>query len=188
MPARVVVLGGGVGGTLVANLLDKSLGSDVRVTVVDPTGMHDYQPGYLYVALGEASGHWLSRDERTLLRRGVDLAIEEAVRIHPEAQTVQLRSGASIEWDYLVLATGARLMHEAIPGLCGGVVRLLLAARCGAAARGTAALHGRAAAGRHRRDPVQVPAGAGRVHDDGRGASAARRACATAARSPCCRR
>ena len=74
MPARVVVLGGGVGGTLTANLLDKELGHDVEVTVVDPTGMHDYQPGYLYVALGEAKGHWLSRDERTLLRRDVDLA------------------------------------------------------------------------------------------------------------------
>jgi sulfide:quinone oxidoreductase len=120
MPARVVVLGGGVGGTLVANLLDKSLGHDVHVTVVDPTGMHDYQPGYLYVALGQAVGHWLSRDERTLLRRNVDLAIEEAVRIHPDAQTVQLRSGRSLEWDYLVIATGARLVHDAIPGLAEG--------------------------------------------------------------------
>jgi sulfide:quinone oxidoreductase len=120
MPARVVVLGGGVGGTLVANLLDKSLASDADVTVVDPTGMHDYQPGYLYVALGQASGHWLSRDERTLLRSGVELAIEEAVRIHPDAQTVQLGSGRSLEWDYLVIATGARLAHDAIPGLREG--------------------------------------------------------------------
>jgi sulfide:quinone oxidoreductase len=120
MPARVVVLGGGVGGTLVANLLDKELGKDVKVTVVDPTGMHDYQPGYLYVALGEASGHWLSRDERTLLRKGVDLAIEEAVRIHPEAQTVQLARGGSLGYDYLVIATGARLVHDAIPGLAEG--------------------------------------------------------------------
>ena len=120
MAARVVVLGGGVGGTLTANLLDKSLGRDVHVTVVDPTGMHDYQPGYLYVALGEASGHWLSRDERTLLRKGVDLAIEKAVRIHPDAQTVQLERGGSIEWDYLVIATGARLVPEAIPGLVEG--------------------------------------------------------------------
>lgn len=120
MPARVVVLGGGVGGTLVANLLDKELGKEAHVTVVDPTGMHDYQPGYLYVALGEASGHWLSRDERTLLRKGVDLAIEEAVRIHPEAQTVQLARGGSLEYDYLVIATGARLMHDAIPGLAEG--------------------------------------------------------------------
>ncbi len=120
MPARVVVLGGGVGGTLAANLLDKSLGKDVQVTVVDPTGMHDYQPGYLYVALGEASGHWLSRDERTLLRKGVDLAIEEAVRIDPEAQRVELARGGSLDWDYLVVATGARLVHDAIPGLAEG--------------------------------------------------------------------
>jgi sulfide:quinone oxidoreductase len=120
MAARVVVLGGGVGGTLVANLLDKSLGRDVHVTLVDPSGMHDYQPGYLYVALGEANGHWLSRDERTLLRSGVELAIERAVRIHPEAQTVQLERGGSLGWDYLVVATGARLVHDAVPGLVEG--------------------------------------------------------------------
>jgi sulfide:quinone oxidoreductase len=120
MPAKIVVLGGGVGGTLVANLLDKALGREAHVTVVDPTGMHDYQPGYLYVALGEAKGHWLSREERTLLRRGVDLAIEEAIRIHPEAGTVQLARGGSLEWDYLVIATGARLVPDQIPGLSEG--------------------------------------------------------------------
>jgi sulfide:quinone oxidoreductase len=113
-------LGGGVGGTLVANLLDKSLGRDVHVTVVDPSGMHDYQPGYLYVALGQAKGHWLTREERTLLRSGVDLAIEEAVRIHPDAGTVQLRHGGSLAWDYLVIATGARLVPDVIPGLAEG--------------------------------------------------------------------
>lgn len=120
MPARVVVLGGGVGGTLVANLVDRSLGRDARVTVVDPTGMHEYQPGYLYVALGDASGHWLSRDERTLLRPRVELAVEEAVRIHPDTRTVQLARGGSLDWDYLVIATGARLMHEQVPGLVQG--------------------------------------------------------------------
>ena len=120
MPARIVVLGGGVGGTLVANLLDKQLGHDAQVTVVDPTGMHDYQPGYLYVALGQAKGHWLSRDERTLLRSDVDLAVERAVRIHADAGTVQLERGGSLEWDYLVIATGARLVPELIPGLAEG--------------------------------------------------------------------
>jgi Uncharacterized NAD(FAD)-dependent dehydrogenases len=115
-----VVLGGGVGGTLTANLLDKALARDVHVTVVDPTGMHDYQPGYLYVALGEASGHWLSRDERTLLRRDVDLAVERAVRVHPDAGTVQLERGGSLPWDYLVIATGARLVPEEVPGLVEG--------------------------------------------------------------------
>jgi NADH dehydrogenase, FAD-containing subunit len=136
MPAEVVVLGGGVGGTLAANLLDRSLGRDVHVTVVDPTGMHDYQPGYLYVALGQAKGHWLSREERSLLRGGVDLAIEEAIRIHPDAGTVQLDRGGNIPWDYLVIATGARLVPDQIPGLCRGVVRVLLARRRGTSCAG----------------------------------------------------
>ncbi|MGZ8585449.1 MAG: NAD(P)/FAD-dependent oxidoreductase [Actinomycetota bacterium] len=120
MPARVVVLGGGVGGTLAANLLSKELARDVRVTVVDPTGMHHYQPGYLYVALGQANGRWLVRDERTLLRKDVDLVVDQSIRIHPDAGTVQMERGASLEWDYLVIATGARLVHDQIPGLVEG--------------------------------------------------------------------
>ncbi len=123
-------MGGGVGGTLAANLLDKELGHDVHVTVVDPTGMHDYQPGYLYVALGEAKGHWLTREERTSFARGVDLAIERAIRIHPDAGTVQLRARGELEYDYLIIATGARLVPEAIPGLRRGFVRVLLPRRC----------------------------------------------------------
>jgi sulfide:quinone oxidoreductase len=120
MPARVVVLGGGVGGTLAANLVSKELGGDARVTVVDPTGMHHYQPGYLYLALGQANGRWLARDERSLLRPDVDLVVEPAIRIHPDAGTVQLARGQSLDWDYLVIATGARLVHDQVPGLAAG--------------------------------------------------------------------
>jgi sulfide:quinone oxidoreductase len=120
MPAKVVVLGGGVGGTLAANLLAKELGRDGKVSVVDPTGMHHYQPGYLYLALGQANGRWLVRDERTLLHKDVDLVIEKAIRIHPEAGTVQLERGGSLEWDYLIAATGARLVPDQIPGLMEG--------------------------------------------------------------------
>lgn len=120
MPAKVVVLGGGVGGTLVANLLAKQLGRDAKVTVVDPTGMHVYQPGFLYLALGQANGRWLARDERTLLRRDVDLAVERAVQVHPDAGRVQLERGGSLSWDYLVIATGARLVPDQIPGLSEG--------------------------------------------------------------------
>ncbi len=120
MPAKIVVLGGGVGGTLAANLLDTELGRDAKITVVDPTGMHVYQPGFLYVALGQANGRWLQRDERTLLRKGVELAVEEAVRVHPDAGTVQLARGGSLEYDYLVMATGARLVPDRVPGLVDG--------------------------------------------------------------------
>jgi sulfide:quinone oxidoreductase len=120
MPARVVVLGGGVGGTLAANLLSKELGRSAQVTVVDPSGMHMYQPGFLYVALGQANGRWLTRDERTLLRKDVELVVEPAVRIHPDARTVQLERGGSLDWDYLVVATGARLVPAQVPGMVEG--------------------------------------------------------------------
>lgn len=120
MPAQVVVLGGGVGGTLTANLLDRGLGRDVHVTVVDPTGMHLYQPGFLYAALGKANGRWLARDERTLLRPGVDLAVEAATLVEPDQGRVRLAHGGSLAFDYLVLATGARLVPEEIPGLVEG--------------------------------------------------------------------
>jgi sulfide:quinone oxidoreductase len=120
MPAKVVVLGGGVGGTLTANLLARQLGRDVHVTVVDPTGMHLYQPGFLYAALGKANGRWLARDERTLLRHQVDLAIETATLIEPDNGLVRLGHGGSLPYDYLVLATGARLVPEQVPGLVQG--------------------------------------------------------------------
>ncbi len=120
MPARIVVLGGGVGGTLAANLLAKRLGGDARVTVVDPTGMHVYQPGFLYAALGKANGRWLARDERTLLRDDVELIVEPATRVEADQGVVRLGHGGSLAWDYLVLATGARLLPDQVPGLVEG--------------------------------------------------------------------
>ena len=120
MPANVVVLGGGVGGTLAANLVSKELGRDAHVTVVDPTGMHVYQPGFLYVALGQANGRWLARDERTLLRKDVELVVEPASRVYPEAGYVQLARGGKLAYDQLVIATGARLVPEQIPGMVQG--------------------------------------------------------------------
>ena len=116
MPARVVVLGGGVGGTLVANLIAKELGREAAVTVVDGTGMHIYQPGFLYVALDQANALWLARDERTLLRKEVALVVDQATRIDPVAQTVTLARSGSLAYDYLVVATGSRLDRAAVPG------------------------------------------------------------------------
>lgn len=120
MPAEIVVLGGGVGGTLTANLLSKELGRDAHVTVVDPTGMHVYQPGFLYLALGQANGRWLSRDERTLLRKDVDLVVEGAAKVDLPNGSVALEHGGSIPFDHLVVATGARLVKDAVPGLVEG--------------------------------------------------------------------
>ena len=120
MATNVVVLGGGVGGTLAANLISKELGQAGRVSVVDPVGMHVYQPGFLYVALGQANGRWLAQDERHLLREEVEMVIDRAVRVDPLQHAVALGRGGTLTYDYLVLATGSRLAREEIPGLVEG--------------------------------------------------------------------
>jgi len=112
---RVVVLGGGVGGTIVANLLSRrAKGADV--TLVDRTGKHVYQPGFVYVAFGRQKPGKLARDERRLLRRRVRLVIDEARRVDADGKVVHLASGRMLPYDYLVIATGAELAADRIPG------------------------------------------------------------------------
>ena len=118
MPARIVVLGGGIGGLLTANLLAKRLDhSQASITLVDATGMHVFQPGWLYVALDKANARWLARDTRALLRREVRLVIDQASQIDVADRRVSLTRGDHLEFDYLVIATGAALARDEIPGL-----------------------------------------------------------------------
>ncbi len=116
MAAEVVIVGGGVGGTLTANLVARHTGEQAHVTVVDSTGRHVYQPGFLYVAVGREKPKALSRAETALLRHDVDLVTDAAVGVDPSARTVKLASGRTLPYDYLVLATGSRVVMEEIPG------------------------------------------------------------------------
>ncbi|MCJ2669604.1 MAG: NAD(P)/FAD-dependent oxidoreductase [Thermoplasmata archaeon] len=117
---NVVVLGGGVGGSVVANhLAKKAKRGDCKITVVDEDGKHVYQPGFLYVTLGKQNPAKLVRDERTLLKRSVDLVTSRAERIDPGERTVHLAGGKKLDYDYLVIATGSTLHPEQVPGFEG---------------------------------------------------------------------
>jgi sulfide:quinone oxidoreductase len=116
---RVLILGGGVGGTIVANLLSRKLrrqieDEDVAVTVVDQLGNHLYQPGFMYIALGNERERNLSRPERSLLDERVELIVGEATRVDADARTVTLADGQVLVYDQLVLATGSRIAPEEI--------------------------------------------------------------------------
>jgi sulfide:quinone oxidoreductase len=116
---RILILGGGVGGTLTANLLVKKLrrqvdAGTVTITVVDATGQHTYQPGFMYIAMGGERAERLQRPERGLLDRRVSLVIGEVSRIDESTQTVLLTDGLRLPYHYLVIATGARIVPEAI--------------------------------------------------------------------------
>jgi sulfide:quinone oxidoreductase len=116
---RIVVLGGGVGGTLVANLLVRKLKTeidrgDASVTVVDEKGEHIYQPGYMYIAMGNEKPERLKRPERSLLDRRVQLEIGRAVKIDVEGRQVTLEGDRVLDYDQLILSTGSRIVPEEI--------------------------------------------------------------------------
>jgi sulfide:quinone oxidoreductase len=116
---NVLVLGGGVGGTLVANLISRKIKKQIdagtaRVTVVDERGEHVYQPGFMYIAMGNEDPRSLRKPERRLLDDRVELVIGEVTGIDEESQAVSLADGSTLDYDYLVLATGSRILPETI--------------------------------------------------------------------------
>jgi sulfide:quinone oxidoreductase len=116
---RIVILGGGVGGTLTANLLVKRLrprlkSGEVTITVVDQTGEHIYQPGFMYLAMGGERAANLHRPERALLDSRVSLVVGEVKKVDERRRMVHLLDGQRIGYDYLVLATGSRIVPESI--------------------------------------------------------------------------
>jgi sulfide:quinone oxidoreductase len=120
-PTEIVVLGGGVGGTLVANLLARKLTRrQAHITLIDRTGVHVYQPGWLYIPFGGALPERLERSERALLNRKITLAIGETSRIDRAARQVVMADGMVFPYDTLVVATGARLAPEELPGYVEG--------------------------------------------------------------------
>ena len=119
MTDEIVVLGGGVGGTVAANLIAKRVKERAHVTVVDATGTHVYQPGFLYVAVGEETPSHLQHPEKDLLRPGISLVVERASLVDAKAQVVKLESGRMLPYDELLIATGSRTVMDEVPGGVG---------------------------------------------------------------------
>jgi len=116
---RIVILGGGVGGTLTANLLARKLAGridkgEVELTVVDAIGAHVYQPGFMYIAMGGEREERLQRPERSLLDHRVRLVVGTVAKVDEAARLVLLDGGEALPYDELVLATGSRILPEAI--------------------------------------------------------------------------
>ncbi len=120
MEQRIVILGGGTGGTLLANRLRRHLDrAAAEIVVIDADDEHVYQPGLLFVPFGLASPEALVRSRRHQLRAGVEFHRSAVDHVDLESDTVLLADGTSLGYDVLVVATGARLMPEETDGMLG---------------------------------------------------------------------
>lgn len=121
MTQRVVVLGGGTAGTMVANrlarhLTDQIRSKEVEILLITNTEKHLYQPGYLYIAFNEKAPEHFIREERDLIHRDVTLIVDEIQKIEPDQNRVR-SDRAEYPYDYLVIATGSRPDFDSVPGL-----------------------------------------------------------------------
>lgn len=116
--AEVVVIGAGLSGTLMAYELLPQLRKGDRLSVIAQGTVYHFVPSNPWVAVG-----WRKREEieidlaDIMKRKGVHLLTQGAKRVHPEENRVELGDGSSVDYDYLVVATGPELAFDEIPGL-----------------------------------------------------------------------
>jgi sulfide:quinone oxidoreductase len=114
---KVLILGAGVGGTIVANVLArKTRREETQISVIDASEKHIYQPGFIYVAFGNEKPKNLIKDERKLLSKRVEFIVDEAIKVDIDSKKVHTKSGKTLDYDYLVMATGSRLDASEVPG------------------------------------------------------------------------
>ncbi len=120
MAHRVVILGGGTGGTLTANRLRRLYSdAEAEITVIDQDDRHVYQPGLLFVPFGLANSDDITRPRGRQLHHGIDFVSSAIDRVDLGANQVVLENGTTLGYDVLVVATGAVLVPEETDGLTG---------------------------------------------------------------------
>ncbi len=111
----IVILGGGVGGIVAANELRARLPREHRLLLVERNSEHSFAASYLWVMTGDRRPKQITRELRTLLSPGVELIQEEVKRIDVTARRVEM-DARTLDFDYLVVALGAELAPETVPG------------------------------------------------------------------------
>ncbi len=119
---KILIVGGGMGGTILANNLARRLVPEMRsgkvqVSILSASDKHMYQPGLLYLALGRATPDELYRDQASLLEPGIEFQVDPVETFDLDHNSVRTKGGKTHGYDILVIATGSRPVPEMIPGL-----------------------------------------------------------------------
>ena len=119
---NILIVGGGTGGTILANNLARRLAPElhagkVKLTLLSASDKHMYQPGLLYLAFGRVTPDELYRDQQSLLEPGIEFQIDPVATFDLDGNAVTTHGGKTHHYDILVIATGSRPAPETIPGL-----------------------------------------------------------------------
>ncbi len=117
---KLVILGAGTGGTIMANKMRKVLGREEwQITIVDQDKTHYYQPGFLFIPFGFAKKSEIIKPKQNFIPSGVDAIFQQVELVDHENNRVILSDGKVLEFDILIIATGTRTNPEETPGLKG---------------------------------------------------------------------
>ena len=117
---KLVILGAGTAGTMIANKLRHRLDrQDWAITVVDRDDEHHYQPGYLFVPFGAYSREQVVRSRHAFLTDGVEFVVGSVHKVEPDENLVLLEDGRRLSYDQLVIATGTTPRPDQTPGMLG---------------------------------------------------------------------
>jgi sulfide:quinone oxidoreductase len=117
---EVLILGAGTGGLILANKLAKLVGEEVRITLVDRSTKHVYQPGFTLIPFGIYSVQGCTKPVANFLPKDVELFRGEVEKIDPDKKEVTA-GGRVLSYDWLVIATGCRPAFEEVEGLHGAL-------------------------------------------------------------------
>ncbi len=115
---KLVILGAGTGGTIMLNKLSAVLDkSEWQITIVDQHETHYYQPGFLFIPFGMYSKKDVIKPKRDFFVPGVEVIMAGIDKILPEKKEVHLENKSILSYDYLIIATGAKINPNEIEGM-----------------------------------------------------------------------
>lgn len=112
----ILILGGGIGGQVAANLLRKKIARDHRVILIDRKREYVFSPSLLWLMVGQRKLEQIRRPLESLARKGIEVVQADVTRIDPAGRTV-VAGDQTLSFDDLIISLGADLAPETIPGL-----------------------------------------------------------------------
>jgi sulfide:quinone oxidoreductase len=119
---KIVILGAGTAGTMMANKLRKALDiEEWSITIIDQFKTHYYQPGFLFIPFGIYQKQDVIKPKADFIPAGVEMVFECIDIVDADQNQVKLENGKVFNYDLLLIATGVQTRPEETPGLKGNL-------------------------------------------------------------------